>query len=90
VFEVSLGGVLLFIRKAENFGTVGNQMMNKGSSEETSKLTLSVFLLKPRVYKIEVVSQRSFSGTPVEHASASMNAHRNGAKSKAETLLTSC
>jgi hypothetical protein len=48
VFEVSLGGVLLFIRKAENFGTMGNQMVNKGSSEETSKLTLGVFLLKTR------------------------------------------
>jgi hypothetical protein len=47
VFEVSLGGVLLFIRKAEDFGTsMGNQVVSKGSSEETSKLTLDVFLLK--------------------------------------------
>ena len=47
VFEVILGGLLLFIRKAENFGTMG-KMVNKGNSEETSKLTLAVFLLEPR------------------------------------------
>ena len=32
------------------------------------------------------VLERKFSGTPVGRASVSMNAHRNGAKSRAETL----
>jgi hypothetical protein len=46
-FKVILGEVLLLIREM-NFGTVGNPMVNKGSSEKTGKLTLDEFPLKTK------------------------------------------
>jgi hypothetical protein len=47
-FEASHGKVLLIVRKATNFGTMGSQCWIEVCSEETSKLTLGVFLLETK------------------------------------------